>query len=336
MSFDWGTDVGQPVEDAIDRLPLYNSSNFDAGTNPHGFAGGGHISQFPSALADTATVAGGFAALADILSGYADAAAASAVSAGNNVANLSGTSTTSQALGTGSKTWTTQSGKTWPVGTTLLLTSDANPTTHWAAIVVTSYSSTTLQGDVKLFSGSGSRSDWTIRVVGYPGRAAGISYLWSTGVTASDPTSGFVKVNNATLASATAMYISETDFDGNSLGTFLATLDDGTSSVKCRAFFQSVTQPANFFIADITGTLTDNGTWDTFSITPVSSGGTLVNGMQLQSLFVPTGNAGSTGPTGPSYAATSTSSNSIGTGAKTFTTQSGLAYQAGARVRITD
>lgn len=41
------------------------------------------------------------------------------------------------------------------------------------------------------------------------------------------------------------------------------------------------------------------------------------------------------GPVGPGYAATSSTSLSTGTGSKTFVTQSGLAYTAGARVRAT-
>lgn len=50
-----------------------------------------------------------------------------------------------------------------------------------------------------------------------------------------------------------------------------------------------------------------------------------------------TGPTGSTGPTGPGYTATSVSSVAIASsGSKTFTTQSGLAYTAGARVRAAD
>jgi hypothetical protein len=46
---------------------------------------------------------------------------------------------------------------------------------------------------------------------------------------------------------------------------------------------------------------------------------------------------GPTGDTGPGYAATSSSSQTIGnSGTKTFTTQAGLAYSAGARVRASD
>uniref|UniRef100_Q02CC9 Uncharacterized protein n=1 Tax=Solibacter usitatus (strain Ellin6076) TaxID=234267 RepID=Q02CC9_SOLUE len=45
------------------------------------------------------------------------------------------------------------------------------------------------------------------------------------------------------------------------------------------------------------------------------------------------GPAGSNGATGAGYAATSSTSVAIGTGSKSFTTQAGLAYSAGARVR---
>lgn len=45
------------------------------------------------------------------------------------------------------------------------------------------------------------------------------------------------------------------------------------------------------------------------------------------------GNSGAQGPVGPGYAATSVSSLLIGTGSKSFTTQAGLAYSAGVRVR---
>lgn len=47
------------------------------------------------------------------------------------------------------------------------------------------------------------------------------------------------------------------------------------------------------------------------------------------------GDTGDTGPTGAGYGGTSTTSRTIGAGAQAFTTQSGLAYQDGARVRAT-
>lgn len=50
-------------------------------------------------------------------------------------------------------------------------------------------------------------------------------------------------------------------------------------------------------------------------------------------LLASVGSPGATGSTGAGYGGTSTSSLAIGTGAKAFATQSGLAYQNGARVR---
>jgi hypothetical protein len=48
----------------------------------------------------------------------------------------------------------------------------------------------------------------------------------------------------------------------------------------------------------------------------------------------PQGLQGTTGQTGPGYGGTSTTSNTIGIGSKTFTTNPGLAYLPGARVRF--
>ncbi|UEM08304.1 hypothetical protein J4G43_026185 [Bradyrhizobium barranii subsp. barranii] len=52
-------------------------------------------------------------------------------------------------------------------------------------------------------------------------------------------------------------------------------------------------------------------------------------------LLAAKGDTGSPGPTGAGYGGTSTTSLAIGTGCKAFTTQAGLAYQNGARVRAT-
>jgi hypothetical protein len=337
MAFDWGTDINQPTEDAINRLDDYNSNNFNPATNPLGLAGGGHITNFPAALADTAQVADGFALFADLMVTYANSASASAVSAAAAVANLSGTSTSSVAISTGSKSFATQAGKTWPAGSYLLISSDANPTTHWMVLQVTSYSGTALQGTCVQFSGSGSRADWTIRATGVPGRSGALAYLWSTVTTVSptDPGTGKLRFN-AAVGSATAVYISETDFDGNALGPLLATWGASLSSTKGRLYIRSITQPTNFAIIDLTSGATDNGVYDSFAATSVSSGGTLADGMQVGVIFVPNGDPGSTGPSGPSYAATSTTSLTIGTGSKVFTTQTGLAYQVGTRARATD
>src|SRR5262245_57306239 len=59
------------------------------------------------------------------------------------------------------------------------------------------------------------------------------------------------------------------------LSAVMATWDDSTNASKARVKIYSPSTPTNFFEFNITGTLTDNGTWDTFPITSVASGGTL-------------------------------------------------------------
>lgn len=164
---------------------------------------------------------------------------------------------------------------------------------------------------------------------GATGREPALYYLWNTNTANSDPGAGKLKVNNGTLASATSLYINETDNDTNSLSALLATWDDGTSAVKGRLFIHSPTTPTIFAVYDITGTITDNGDWDAFTITHVASGGTFTNNMPVAVVFIPKGDLGTT----TAYLATSVTSLAIGTGSKAFTVAAGLSYSPGARAR---
>lgn len=74
---------------------------------------------------------------------------------------VTGTSTTSQTVGTGTYTFTTQSGLPFRAGNFLRVYSAFNPSVHFEG-TVTSYSGTTLVMNFPFFAGSGSRSDWNI------------------------------------------------------------------------------------------------------------------------------------------------------------------------------
>lgn len=96
------------------------------------------------------------------------AAEAAAASASNQAAALSGTSTTSLAIGTGGKSFTTQTGKEFDAGNWILATSDADPTNFMHGYV-SSYSGTSLTLVVTNVGGSGTHADWTLRVSGTRG-----------------------------------------------------------------------------------------------------------------------------------------------------------------------
>lgn len=103
----------------------------------------------------------------------AQAAEAAAVAAKNEAESAAGlldvTSTTSNTIGTGSKTFTVASGLSLNAGQYVLISSDANPTANFMYGVITSYASTSLQVDVATFGGSGTLNDWTIRLIGLQG-----------------------------------------------------------------------------------------------------------------------------------------------------------------------
>jgi hypothetical protein len=114
---------------------------------------------FLSALPTFATEAN---SLASEVNGYASNAAASAATA-TNAPGTSATSTTSLAIGTGTKALTVQTGKAFVVGQWVTVTSTATPT-NWMHGQITAYTSGTgaLTVNVTAVGGSGTYAAWTI------------------------------------------------------------------------------------------------------------------------------------------------------------------------------
>ena len=101
-------------------------------------------------------------ALVSEVSGYASNAAASASTA-VNAPGTNATSTTSLAIGTGSKSLTIQTGKALVVGQWVIVANTATPA-NWMHGQVTAYTSGTgaLTINVAAISGSGTYAAWTI------------------------------------------------------------------------------------------------------------------------------------------------------------------------------
>ena len=76
------------------------------------------------------------------------------------------TSTTSNSIGTGSKTFTVASGKPYQAGTPLRIADAAAPATNFLDAVVTSYSGTTLVVEAIGYGGSGTKTSWTVNIGG--------------------------------------------------------------------------------------------------------------------------------------------------------------------------
>jgi hypothetical protein len=133
---------------------------------------------------------------------------------------------------------------------------------------------------------------------GDKGRAAGLAYTFSSTTTASDPGAGTIRFNDATLASANTLYISETDGDGSSVAAEIASWDDSTSSIKGKIKVSHRLDPTKFAIFNITGTHFDHGSWQSIFVAYVSGSGSLSNADPVTVEVSLKGDKGETGATG--------------------------------------
>lgn len=129
---------------------------------------------------------------------------------------------------------------------------------------------------------------------GATGPNTGLDYAWST-ATSGDPGSGKVLANNATLTSATAINISKTGRNSESLGAVIATWDDSTNTSHyghLRIF--TVADRTEYIEAEVTG-LTDNSTYYTVAVTVTAAAGTPSANDVMAVMFERTGNKGNDG-----------------------------------------
>lgn len=133
---------------------------------------------------------------------------------------------------------------------------------------------------------------------GAPGADSGIGYTYSTDTASSDPGSGKVKFNSTTLASINSCRISETDRFSNGIAAFIQSWDDSTSTVRGYLIMVGDGAATNLLILQVTGSVTDNGTWDSFSVTYITSAGSFANNDNVRLFFTRTGDKGDTGAGG--------------------------------------
>lgn len=135
----------------------------------------------------------------------ATAAAASATAAQGYAASYSATSTTSLVVGTGAKTFTTQSGKLFTAGQFLQISSNASALNYMHG-TVTSYSGTSLVMNITDIGGSGTLADWNISIsgtqgpTGPTGPSGGGGTVTSVSVTTANGVSGSVATPTTTPA----------------------------------------------------------------------------------------------------------------------------------------
>lgn len=230
------------------------------------------------------------------------------------------TSTTSTSIGTGSKSFTIQPGLAYSPGVRVRVTNTAD-LAKWMEGVCTAYSGTTLTILVDKVSGSGTLASWNVNVAGEPGATGATGATGSTGSTGA-PGANCSGTSTTSLLIETGVSKVFATQAGKawSVGQRLRAVSAADSSKWMTGKVTDYTGTALTILPDRIGTAATVSDWN-------------INIDGEPGVTGSTGSTGSTGATGPGYAATSTSSLAIGTGSKSFTTQAGLAYTVGARVR---
>lgn len=208
------------------------------------------------------------------------------------------TSTTSLAIGAGTKAFTTQTTKAFLVGMFVQAFSQANHANYMYGTVV-SYTGGVLTLDVTDIGGSGTFTDWLLftsgvrggtGATGLTGREAGINYKWNASTSTGDPTTGKITISN----SGTVLNISETDDDGNALASVIATWDDSTTTGNRGKLYLMKTGGVGLKVFTITSAVTDSGTYDSFTGTVITVG-SFSDGDECFCYFIPTGDKGADG-----------------------------------------
>ncbi|MEH3087729.1 MAG: hypothetical protein PGN26_14615 [Xylophilus ampelinus] len=129
---------------------------------------------FVQALQGLSTELGAFRTAANTLGGEVETNAGAAQQAASTAINAPGTastSTTSNTISLGSKTFTVQTGKAWAVGQVVNIARTSNPATSRMQAVITSYNSgngalvvSVIAGTI--LGGGGTHTDWTITLSG--------------------------------------------------------------------------------------------------------------------------------------------------------------------------
>lgn len=181
---------------------------------------------------------------------------------------------------------------------------------------------------------------------GADGVTPAMQLLWSTDIDDSDPTAGYVKVNNSTYASATFLFIDVLDRFNGTITGFIDSWDDSTSeTIKGSLRITSTSDPGIWIEFAITG-LVDVSLTE-YRRVPVlfkAGNGVFTAGDIVAVTFSAKGDKGEPGTDGidgedgtsfdnTSLAGTSTSTLTVELGSKTFVTQENKSWSVGQRLR---
>ena len=130
--------------------------------------------------------------------------------------------------------------------------------------------------------------DFEDLAVGVP---AGYPFVWSTNTADTDPGSGGMKGNNATIASMTFLYVDDVTTTSINVAVILASLDDSTNTIKALVELKS-SDGSSLHKFKVTGSVVDGGTYTKIPVTHVGGTGTFDASEVVYLTVMPIGDAG--------------------------------------------
>jgi hypothetical protein len=110
----------------------------------------------------------------------------------------------------------------------------------------------------------------TVNIPGGAGASVGASWNFDTATGAADPGTKKFRLNNATLASVTAIYLNDTTVDNFDISTIASFLANGN-----RIYIQQKNDATRAALFQVTGPATDNTGWWTVPVTTIANSGVL-------------------------------------------------------------
>jgi len=139
---------------------------------------------------------------------------------------------------------------------------------------------------------------------GETGPPAAITFTFDSSTTDADPGDGEFRLNHATPASATQLFIDNLEYWGGSVAAWLSSFDDSTStSSKGTLIIHGVDSEDVFAIYRVTA-VADGGGYKQITMSYVTGAGAFVNGEMFTLSFYRVGDKGDTGAGGATYATT--------------------------------
>ena len=163
-----------------------------------------------------------------------------------------------------------------------------------AATIVAGTTGTSAAGSSATATNSGTSSAAILDFTIPRGADAGMRYAFESSTSMSAPSLGGIRLNNAALASVTAIAVNATNADAVDVSDFVATWDDSTNTVKGYIEVRKEGSGAVLGLYQLTS-VTDNTSWLQLAVTYVSGSGSLTAADPVYLTPYRTGNKGADG-----------------------------------------